>query len=54
LGIDDYIAKPFDKREVNARIRMVMRRFGWTEEECIERVEHDRDGDAVRSRPDPS
>lgn len=33
LGIDDYIAKPFDKREVNARIRMVMRRFGWTEEE---------------------
>jgi CheY-like chemotaxis protein len=33
LGIDDYIAKPFDKREVNARIRMVMRRFGWIEEE---------------------
>lgn len=33
LGIDDYIAKPFDKREVNARIRMVMRRYGWVEEE---------------------
>lgn len=33
LGIDDYIAKPFDKREVNARIRMVMRRFGWVDEE---------------------
>ncbi len=29
LGIDDYIAKPFDKREVNARIKMVMKRFGW-------------------------
>ena len=29
LGIDDYISKPFDKREVNARIKMVMKRFGW-------------------------
>jgi DNA-binding response OmpR family regulator len=33
LGIDDYISKPFDKREVNARIRMVMRRYGWMEED---------------------
>ncbi len=33
LGIDDYISKPFDKREVKARIKMVMRRLGWTEEE---------------------
>lgn len=33
LGIDDYIAKPFDKREVKARIKMVMRRLGWVEEE---------------------
>ncbi|MCD4703406.1 MAG: response regulator [Methanosarcinaceae archaeon] len=29
LGIDDYISKPFDKREVDARIKMVMKRFGW-------------------------
>ena len=29
LGIDDYISKPFDKREINARIKMVMKRFGW-------------------------
>ncbi len=33
LGIDDYISKPFDKREVKARIKMVMRRLGWTVEE---------------------
>lgn len=32
LGIDDYIAKPFDKREVKARIKMVMRRLGWEDE----------------------
>ncbi|WP_407357246.1 response regulator transcription factor [Methanolobus sp. WCC5] len=32
LGIDDYISKPFDKREVKARIKMVMRRLGWVEE----------------------
>lgn len=33
LGIDDYISKPFDKREVKARIKMVMRRLGWVLEE---------------------
>ncbi|SFM88605.1 response regulator [Methanolobus profundi] len=33
LGIDDYISKPFDKREVKARIKMVMRRLGWVDEE---------------------
>ena len=33
LGIDDYISKPFDKREMNARIKMVMKRFGWPENE---------------------
>lgn len=27
-GADDYITKPFDLREVNARIRTVLRRFG--------------------------
>ena len=34
LGIDDYISKPFDKRELNARIRMVMKRYGWTADEA--------------------
>ncbi|WP_445474084.1 response regulator transcription factor [Methanococcoides methylutens] len=33
LGIDDYISKPFDKREINARIKMVMKRFGWEPKE---------------------
>ncbi|WP_292468754.1 response regulator [Methanolobus sp.] len=33
LGIDDYISKPFDKREVKARIKMVMRRLGWADDE---------------------
>ncbi len=33
LGIDDYISKPFDKREVKARIKMVMRRIGKPVEE---------------------
>jgi CheY-like chemotaxis protein len=33
LGIDDYISKPFDKREVKARIKMIMRRFGWSDED---------------------
>lgn len=29
LGIDDYVSKPFDMRELNARIKMVMKRSGW-------------------------
>ncbi|MBP2030252.1 CheY-like chemotaxis protein [Methanohalophilus levihalophilus] len=36
LGIDDYISKPFDKREINARIKMVMKRFGWNPPETSE------------------
>ena len=30
LGIDDYVSKPFDVRELNARIKMVMKRSGWS------------------------
>ncbi|WP_406659849.1 response regulator [Methanolobus sp. ZRKC3] len=33
LGIDDYISKPFDKREVKARIKMIMKRYGWLGED---------------------
>lgn len=32
LGIDDYVSKPFDMRELNARIKMVMKRSGWSTE----------------------
>src|SRR6202171_3008813 len=31
LGADDYIAKPFQLREVLARVRAVLRRYGATE-----------------------
>lgn len=30
LGIDDYVSKPFDMRELDARIKMVMKRSGWS------------------------
>lgn len=36
MGADDYITKPFDLREVIARIRTVLRRSGQTEEEGTE------------------
>ena len=34
MGADDYIVKPFEMKEVLARIHAVLRRFGGEEEEC--------------------
>ena len=34
MGADDYIVKPFEMKEVLARIHAVLRRFGSEEEEC--------------------
>ena len=34
MGADDYIVKPFEMKEVLARIHAVLRRFGAEEEEC--------------------
>ncbi len=37
MGADDYIVKPFDMKEVVARIRAVLRRYGGTETESAKR-----------------
>ncbi len=43
LGADDYITKPFDTKEVVARIKAVLRRStGATEESDIKKVEYDK------------
>ena len=34
MGADDYIVKPFEMKEVLARIHAVLRRFGGEEDEC--------------------
>ena len=40
LGADDYVTKPFDSKEVMARIRTVLRRAGTLPEENRQEVEH--------------
>lgn len=53
LGADDYIAKPFTFKEVQARIQAILRRAQWTEEKqvaqilSIGRVTMDMDGHEV-------
>ena len=43
LGADDYLVKPFDSKELMARIKAVMRRFANSQTETIEReVKYDR------------
>lgn len=42
LGADDYMVKPFEAKEVIARIRAVMRRSGKTEEPPIKEVRWDK------------
>ena len=40
LGADDYITKPFDSKEVMARIKTVLRRVGSVAEEARQEVEY--------------
>ena len=40
LGADDYVTKPFDSKEVMARIKTVLRRVGNTPDETRQEVEY--------------
>lgn len=42
LGADDYVVKPFEAKEVVARVRAVLRRTGVTEEENVKEVNWDK------------
>ena len=42
LGADDYVVKPFETKEVVARIKAVLRRYGTTEEEQVKEVKYDK------------
>ena len=42
LGADDYVVKPFEAKEVIARIKAVLRRLGKTEENSVKKVEYDK------------
>ena len=42
LGADDYMVKPFEAKEVSARIRAVLRRSGKTEEPPVKEVRWDK------------
>ena len=42
LGADDYVVKPFETKEVVARIKAVLRRIGKSSEEPVKKVEYDK------------
>jgi len=42
LGADDYVVKPFEAKEVVARIKAVLRRFGKNNDELIKEVKFDK------------
>ena len=42
LGADDYVVKPFEAKEVVARIRAVLRRTGAAEEDAVKEVRWDK------------
>ena len=42
LGADDYVVKPFETKEVVARIKAVLRRSGTNEEEQVKEVKYDK------------
>ncbi|MFT9057319.1 MAG: response regulator transcription factor, partial [Ethanoligenens sp.] len=41
LGADDYIVKPFDAKEVVARIKAVLRRYSGAENDAVKEVRYD-------------
>ncbi|MGN0172845.1 MAG: response regulator transcription factor [Acutalibacteraceae bacterium] len=42
LGADDYVVKPFEAKEVIARIKAVLRRSGYSDSESVKKVEYDK------------
>ena len=42
LGADDYVDKPFEAKEVIARIKAVLRRSGYNDSETVKKVEYDK------------
>lgn len=42
LGADDYVVKPFEAKEVMARIKAVLRRFSKNEDETVKEVKYDK------------
>ncbi len=42
LGADDYVVKPFETKEVIARIKAVLRRIGKTDKPSVQIVEYDK------------
>ncbi len=42
LGADDYIVKPFDAKEVVARVKAVLRRSGLSDGDGVKKVEYDK------------
>ncbi len=42
LGADDYVVKPFEAKEVVARIKAVLRRIGKTDKPSVQIVEYDK------------
>jgi DNA-binding response OmpR family regulator len=53
LGADDYIMKPFEPRELLARIRSVLRRLSAAPADAPAGHANDEDGTTMRSRPRP-
>ena len=42
LGADDYVVKPFETKEVVARIKAVLRRTGQNQGEAVKEVKYDK------------
>ncbi|HBN82142.1 MAG TPA: DNA-binding response regulator, partial [Ruminococcaceae bacterium] len=42
LGADDYVVKPFEAKEVVARIKAVLRRFGKNGDDTVKEVKYDK------------